>query len=106
MNTKKLNPIQEDIKKHYEELESARSFCQNAMKVLDEDSFVVKAEVGILLQEMPSFKFLKPQAAFLAGNLNQVCSGELKVCEAYEIILKVYKQIMEAMPLINETMLK
>lgn len=103
MSTK--NPVKEQLKKHFEELKSARKYCQNVMTVLEEDSFLVKAEVGILIQEMPEFTFLKHQANFLKGNLRKVCSGELEVFEAYEVVKSVYLQIMDAMPVINETLL-
>ena len=103
MSTK--NPIKEQIKKYFEELKSARRYCQNVMTVLEEDNCLVKAEIGILLQEMPEFTFLKHQANFLKGNLRKVCSGELKVFDAYDVVKSVYLQIIDAMPVINETLL-
>lgn len=105
MSTTK-NPIIEQIKRNYEELKTARQYCFNSIKVLAEDSFILKAEVRILLQEMPHFVFLKHQEDFIRGTLRKVCSGELEFFEAREIIRTVYIQIMDAMSVINETMLK
>ena len=45
-----------------------------------------------------------PEQEFLIRR--KVCSGELEFFEAREIIRTVYIQIMDAMSVINETMLK
>lgn len=97
------NPIKETLKKYYNEMVIARKYCKNIMKVLEEDNFFVKAEVGILIQELPEFTFLKHQANFLKGHLRKVCTGEISTEDAYEIVKYVYTQIDEAIALINES---
>ncbi len=100
MNTKK-NPISEQIKTYYEEMVKARRYCQNVMKVLEEENCLVRAEVGILIKDMPNFTFLKHQGDFLRGLLRKVCSTEISTTEAYETTRIVYLQILDAMSLIN-----
>ncbi len=99
MNTQK-NPIKKQLKKDYDELVLARKYCQKIMKTLDENC-LARVEIGFLITDMPDFIFLKHQADLIRGTLRKVCSTEISISQAHEIIQTIYLQIVETIGIFN-----
>lgn len=103
MSTKKTNPITQQIHKHYEELMTARQYCQKLMRFFVEYNCLSKAELCILILDKPKFKFFDEQLdAELTSTMRSASTGDISFEEASDKIRNIYIQIVEAISYVEK----